>query len=63
MISVPEPFDELEVVMTNVSGAVVLQKNITNGSALTLTGLPSGIYTLYARMPDGRVRGGILTRY
>ena len=57
-VSVPEPFSELQIIITGASGISVLQQTITNGSALSLTGLPAGIYTLQARMPDGRVRTG-----
>jgi hypothetical protein len=36
---------------------------LTNGSALSLTGLPAGVYTLQARMPDGRVRTGKMGKF
>jgi hypothetical protein len=62
-ISVPEPFSELQIIITSASGIAVLQKTITNGSALSLTGLPAGVYTLQARMPDGRVRTGKMGKF
>jgi hypothetical protein len=62
-ISVPEPYSELQIVITNASGMAILQKDVINGSALPLAGLPAGIYTLQARMPDGRVRAGRLVKY
>jgi hypothetical protein len=49
--------------MTDASGIAVLQKDVINGSALSLAGLPAGIYTLQTRMPDGRVRAGRLVKY
>ena len=62
-ISVPEPYSELQIVITNASGMAILQKDVINGSALPLAGLPAGVYTLQARMPDGRVRAGRLVKY
>ncbi|MCE2823205.1 MAG: T9SS type A sorting domain-containing protein, partial [Saprospiraceae bacterium] len=62
-ISVPEPFSELHVVITDASGITVLQKDVINGGAVSLAGLPAGIYTFHARMPDGRVRTGRLAKY
>jgi hypothetical protein len=49
--------------MTDASGIAVLQKDVINGSALSLAGLPAGIYTLQTRMPDGRVRTGKLAKH
>ena len=62
-ISVPEPYSELQITMTDASGIAVLQKDVINGSALSLAGLPAGIYTLQTRMPDGRVRTGKLAKH
>lgn len=62
-ISVPEPFSELHVVITDASGITVLQKDVINGDPLSLAGLPAGMYTLQARMPDGRMRTGRLAKY
>ena len=62
-ISVPEPFSELQIIITDASGIVVLQKDVINGSTLPLTGLPAGVYTLQARMPDGRVRTGKMGKF
>ncbi|MEY4204538.1 MAG: Secretion system C-terminal sorting domain, partial [Bacteroidota bacterium] len=62
-ISVPEPFSELHVVITDASGITVLQKDVINGDPLSLAGLPAGMYTLQARMPDGRMRMGRLAKY
>ena len=62
-ISVPEPFSELQIIITDASGIAVLQKDVINGSTLPLTGLPAGVYTLQARMPDGRVRTGKMGKF
>ncbi len=62
-ISVPEPYSELQIIITDASGIAVLQKDVINGGAVSLAGLPAGIYTFHARMPDGRVRTGKLVKY
>ena len=62
-LSVPEPFSELQIMITDASGITVLQKDVINGGAVSLAGLPAGIYTFHARMPDGRVRTGRLAKY
>ena len=62
-ISVPEPYSELQIMVTDASGIAVLQKEVINGGAVSLAGLPAGIYTFHARMPDGRVRTGKLGKH
>jgi len=49
--------------VTDASGIAVLQKEVINGGAVSLAGLPAGIYTFHARMPDGRVRTGKLGKH